>query len=170
MSVIEKLRQIVVEQWQPNGVEFRYMSMAQANEEVDKIDGDVIIVECPDLGTLTPMQGRVVDRPTFRIWFLTPMADADGNRYDEDALMQHCKTLAAHFIKEVNESGLFEQIPLKVAIPYVTEYCVFDRAETGIGIDLSLQELQGISVCGKYPEEEEIGTNSEGSGETLNEL
>ena len=149
-SVISKIKRVVTEQWQPQGVAFRYLSLNQANKEVDTIDTPLIMVECPDTGTLTPKRGRTIDRPTLRIWFLQPMVDADVERELNDIDVQYCKELAAHFIKQLNESRLFAYIPEDVPIPYVVEYCIFDRSETGIGIDLTLEELEGINICGDF--------------------
>ena len=159
-SVIEKLRHIVNDVWQPIGVEFHYLSLPQFNVEADNIPDAVIFVECPDTGALIPTSAMVKDKPTLRVWFLKPMRGGDVERIVNDVEVQWCKMLAAQFIKQVNESRLFEPIPLNVPIPYVVEYCVTDRCETGIGIDIALQEINGISICGEFP----IGSNIEDSG------
>lgn len=153
-SVITKIKQVVTQVWKPKGVAFRYLSLNQANAEVDKIDTPLIMVECPDTGTLTPKRGHTTDKPTLRIWFLRPMVDGDMERELNDIDVQECKVLAAHFVKQLNASHLFVYIPEDVPIPYVEEYCIFDRAETGIGIDLQIEELKGIDTCTDYPTEE----------------
>jgi len=163
MSVIEKLRHIVKNVWQPIGVDFYYLSLPQFNVEADNIPDAVIFVECPDTGALLPTGSMVKDRPTLRVWFLKPMRDGDVERLVNDTEVQWCKMLAAQFIKQVNASRLFEPIPDNVPIPYVVEYCVTDRCETGIGIDIALQEIKGISICGDFP----IGSNIDDSGKDV---
>lgn len=162
-SVIEKLRYIVSNVWQPIGVEFHYLSLPQFNVEADNIPDAVIFVECPDTGALVPTSAMVKDRPTLRVWFLKPMRSGDVERIVNDTEVQWCKMLAAQFIKRVNESRMFEPIPLNVPIPYVVEYCVTDRCETGIGIDIALQEIDGISICKEFPR----GSNIDDSGKEV---
>ncbi|MBQ5900450.1 MAG: hypothetical protein IIW86_01170 [Clostridia bacterium] len=145
-NVVKKIKHVVCDLWQPTDVTFRYYTPFQANKALDRISGKVIIVETPDFGTLEYKGGlQMVDKPTLRIWFLQPRVKLDNDAIENEDAIQEMKVLAAQFVKQINLSGLFE--PLKGELPYVPEQGIFDRGETGIGLDVSLKEIIGIKIC-----------------------
>ena len=146
VGIIAKIKQ-VVENMGIEGVKFFYLSMYQANVTLDRVDGKVIVVETPDFGQLVPKSLRVCDKVTFRVWFLQPRKHADNDAMANENEVNEMKILAAQFVKALRESGLFETKSLFEPMQYVYELSIFNRAETGIGLDMTLQELDGVKIC-----------------------
>lgn len=140
-TVEQKIRSIVEAM---DGVNYLFNNWTQANSEIDHVDGPTIIYILPPSGEFDINYASVKDYPETQIAFLAS-TDFDFDGAENDNIIEHMKRLCIRFIKEVNESDLFEQIDGR--LPYQVLYDHLDENVTGIVVSPRLKELQGISMC-----------------------
>lgn len=130
-----------------SGVEYRFMSWAQLNVEMDHVDRPTIVYILPPSGELTPTRSAALwkDAPQTLFAFLTP-TDFDFDGVLNDEKIEIMKNLAKQFIKALNESGEFEMIDGD-ALPYQVAYDVLDDNLTGIVLTTPLRERVGTPLC-----------------------
>lgn len=125
-------------------IEYLYCNWAQANVALDKVDKPTIVYVLPPSGTLNFSWSRVKDAPNAQIAFMTPTEfDFDGEENED--LIEQMKRLCIRFIQAVNNSGMFDQIEGNV--PYRVLYDHLDQNVTGIIIEPTLKEEDGIWIC-----------------------
>lgn len=127
-----------------SAVEYRFMNWAQANVELDHIDKPTVVYVLPPSGTLTFKWNEVKDSPNTQIAFVC-VTDFDFEGSKNDGIIEAMKRLAIRFVKALNESGLFEQIEGDVL--YQVLYDHLDQNVTGIVLNLTLEEVKGVSLC-----------------------
>lgn len=126
-------------------VAYQFMNWAQANVELDKVDKPSVIYILPPSGDLNFHWAQVKDRPDAQIAFVAP-TDFDFEGAANDDIIEQMKRLCIRFVKELNESGLFEKI--EGVLKYRVLYDYLDRNVTGIVIEPKLKEEEGILICG----------------------
>lgn len=144
-NVESKIRVI----WEDNFIsecDYLFLNWAQANVALDGIKRPTIVYVLPPSGNLYLEWHQTTDRPTTQIAFLCN-TEFDFDTLENDALMVAMKTLAARFIRAINESGYFEPIDYKTEIPYQCVYDYLDQNVTGVLITLELKEKEGLSAC-----------------------
>lgn len=142
-TVEGKIRSIVASMGED--VEYQFCNWAQANVALDHVDKPTIVYVLPPSGTLTFKHSQVKDKPNSQIAFVcTTDFDFDGT--ENDGIIEAMKRLAIRFIKAFNESGLFEMIEGDVL--YQVLYDHLDQNVTGVVLTLTLEEIQGVSICG----------------------
>lgn len=144
-NVESKIRYIVEEQWRPDA-DYRFLNWAQANVALDGIKRPTIVYILPPSGTLMHRWNQTTDRPQSQVAFLCNTR-FDFHARENDRLMVAMKRLAATFVRELNKSGMFEQIPDKTEIPYQAVYDMLDQNVTGVIITLDLREIDGEKFC-----------------------
>lgn len=127
-----------------SAVEYRFMNWAQANVELDHIDKPTVVYVLPPSGTLSFKWNEVKDSPNTQIAFVC-VTDFDFEGSKNDGIIEAMKRLAIRFVKALNESGLFEQIEGDVL--YQVLYDHLDQNVTGIVLNLTLEEVKGVSLC-----------------------
>lgn len=125
-------------------VEYMFANWAQANVSLDKVKRPTIIYVLPPSGTLDFSWKSVKDRPNSQIGFVCH-TKFDFNGQENDGIIEAMKRLCIRFVKAMNESGMFEQI--EGPVPYRVLYDHLDVNVTGIIIEPTLREIEGISVC-----------------------
>lgn len=125
-------------------VEYLYCNWAQANVSLDKVDKPTIIYVLPPSGDLDFTWNQVKDAPNAQIAFVCP-TDFDFDGEENEGVIERMKRLCIRFIKNLNESGMFEQIEGKVM--YRVLYDHLDQNVTGIIIEPQLKETEGIWIC-----------------------
>lgn len=138
------------------GVKYLFNNWAQANVNVDGVDSPTIIYVLPPSGQLYLHNDIIKDYPQSQIAFVAP-TEFDFEGEDNDNIIERMKRLCIRFIKEVNDSGLFEQID--GGVQYQVLYDHFDENMTGIVATLTLKETRGINLCNGFPmrKNEDIG-------------
>ena len=126
-------------------VAYQFMNWAQANVELDRVDKPSVIYILPPSGDLNFHWAQVKDRPDAQIAFVSP-TDFDFEGAANDDIIEQMKRLCIRFVKELNESGLFEKI--EGVLKYRVLYDYLDRNVTGIVIEPKLKEEEGILICG----------------------
>ena len=86
----------------------------------------------------------MLDRPNAQIAFIAP-TDFDFDAEENDCIVEEMKRLCIRFIKELNNSGYFEE--LEGDQDYQVLYDHLDVNVTGIVISPILKELQGVNLC-----------------------
>lgn len=140
-SVQKKVKRIV----ESMGLKYLFANWAQANVDFDEINKPTVVYILPPSGTLRKTWHDIRDYPYSQIAFLCA-ADFDFDGEENDDRVEAMKTLASRFIKEVDNSGMFE--PLGENIPYQTLYDTLDENLTGVVITIELREIQGLNICG----------------------
>lgn len=135
--------QTVGEDGKPD-IEYRYCNWAQANVALDRIDRPTIIYVLPPSGILNFGWNQVKDSPNAQIAFIIP-TDFDFDGEENEDLIEQMKRLSIRFIQALNESGMFDQIEGNV--PYRVLYDHLDQNVTGIIIEPTLKEEEGIWIC-----------------------
>lgn len=125
-------------------VEYQFMNWAQANVRLDKVSRPTIVYVLPPSGTLTFTWKDVKDSPNSQIAFLCH-TKFDFNGQENDGIIEEMKRLCIRFIRKFNESGLFEEFD--GPIMYRVLYDYLDANVTGIVIEPTLVEVDGISLC-----------------------
>ncbi len=128
------------------GKDIRYLfyNWAQANVELDKVAGPAIIYVLPASGSLDFTWREVLDRPDSQLAFVAP-TDFDFEGSKNDGIIEAMKRLCIRFIKALNDSGYFEEIDGEQR--YQVLYDHLDHNVTGIVIELSLKEVEGVNLC-----------------------
>ena len=121
-----------------------YCNWAQANVDLDKVDYPTILYVLPTSGTLDFSWNQVRDTPNSQIAFVCP-TDFDFDAEENEDIIERMKRLCIKFIRAVNDSGMFEQIEDR--IPYRVLYDHLDQNVTGIVIEPTLEEVEGVSIC-----------------------
>ncbi len=125
-------------------IEYQFMNWAQANVKLDKVRRPTIVYVLPPSGSLTFSWKDVKDSPNSQIAFLCH-TKFDFNGQENDGIIEAMKRLCIRFVRKFNESGMFEQI--EGSISYRVLYDYLDVNVTGIVIEPTLNEVDGISVC-----------------------
>lgn len=141
-TVEKKIRAIV--EGMGDSVNYMFMNWAQANSEIDHVDGPTIIYVLPPSGELNFSYSQVKDYPESQIAFVASTEfDFDGQ--ENDNIIEQMKRLCIRFVNSLNESGLFEQIVGK--LQYRVLYDYLDQNVTGIVITPPLIEEEGVFIC-----------------------
>ncbi len=150
-TVERKIRSIV--ERMGTDVSYLFMNWAQANEEIDHIDGPTIIYVLPPSGELNFGYSQVKDYPQSQIAFVASTEfDFDGE--DNDNIIEQMKRLCIRFIETLNNSGLFEIIDGRLSYQVLYDY--FDQNVTGIVITPPLIEEEGVFICNKEYRTEDV--------------
>lgn len=113
------------------------------DRKLSKVALPTIVCVMPVSGTLTFKNGRVKDKPNCYMVFLDKVQrDADGD--DNEEVYTRMKDVAISFIKELNNSGHFEQIDGEIPYDVISEG--MSDVLTGIGMPLSIKELVGVCI------------------------
>lgn len=126
------------------GVNYMFKNWAQANVEVDKVDGPAVIYILPPSGELDFHYSSVKDYPQSQIAFVAS-TEFDFEGEENDNIIEQMKRLCIRFVKALNESGLFE--PIDGRLRYRVLYDHFDQNVTGIVITPPLIEEEGVIIC-----------------------
>lgn len=126
------------------GISYGFYNWAQANVEIDKVAGPVIIYVLPASGSLNFTWREVLDRPNTQLAFVAP-ADFDFDGSKNDGIIEAMKRLCIRFIKALNDSGYFEEIEGEQH--YQVLYDHLDKNVTGIVIEPVLKEIAGVNLC-----------------------
>lgn len=156
-TVEKKIRTIV----ESMGADVTYMfkNWAQANDEIDHIDGPTIIYVLPPSGDLDFGYSQVKDYPQSQIAFVAS-TEFDFEGEENDNIIEQMKRLCICFIKKLNESGLFEMIEGRITYRVLYDY--FDQNVTGIVITPPLVEEEGVFICAdEYRTEDEVETDND---------
>lgn len=129
------------------GVDYLFMDWSQANVALDNIQKPTIVYVLPPSGTLTisALHGRVYDKPETTIAILSP-TDFDFDGGENDNVLEGMKRIAVQLIRAINDSDDFENISGDV--DYQVVYDHLDVNLTGIMLTLTLEETEGLSLCG----------------------
>lgn len=141
-TVEDKIRAIVNSM--NEDVEYQFVNWAQANVALDKVDKPTIVYVLPPSGTLSFSWKDVKDSPNSQIAFICN-TKFDFNGRENDGIIEAMKRLCIRFIRKFNESDLFE--PIDGLIQYRVLYDYLDVNVTGIVIEPTLNEIDGISLC-----------------------
>lgn len=125
-------------------VEYLFMNWAQANVAMDKITKPTIVYVLPASGSLGVSWGQVKDKPETFIAFVCS-TEFDFKGEENDNIIEAMKRLAIRFIVALNESGYFEKIENDV--PYSVLYDHLDDNVTGVVINPTLEEINGVLIC-----------------------
>lgn len=143
-TVEKKIRSIAE---QIEGLNYMYVSWAQANYGLDKVEGPTMIFVLPVNGELYYKWDEVRDYPDALILFACP-ADFDFDGEENDELIEMMKRYCCKFLKLYNDSELFEPLEGET-IPYANFYDMFDDNTTGVYIEPKIKELSGVFMCDK---------------------
>lgn len=145
------------------GVTYMFKNWAQANVEVDKVEGPTVIYILPPAGELDFHYSSVKDYPQSQIAFVAS-TEFDFEGEENDNIIEQMKRLCIRFVKALNESGLFE--PIEGRLSYRVLYDHFDQNVTGIVITPPLIEEEGVIICDdEFRSEDEIQDEEEQSEE-----
>lgn len=141
-SVERKIKSVV--EAMNGSINYLFANWAQANVAIGKVEGPTIIYVLPASGDLDVSWREIKDGPEAKIAFVDKTEfDFDGEENDE--IIERMKHLCYQFIKQLNESDLFEQIEGRVH--YQVIYNHLDENITGILITLTIKEIEGTSLC-----------------------
>jgi hypothetical protein len=98
----------------------------------------------PPSGDLDFDYSQVRDYPQSQIAFVAS-TEFDFEGEENDNIIEQMKRLCIRFVKNLNESGLFEQIEGRLS--YRVLYGYFDQNVTGIVITPPLIEEEGVIIC-----------------------
>lgn len=145
ITVESKVRSIV-DSLIAKGVRTKYLfaNWAQANVEFSKVKEPTIVYVLPASGDLDISWKEIKDSPETQIAFID-RTQFDFNSTENDEIIERMKHLCYKFIKELNESGLFEIVEGRVHYRVIYNY--LDENVTGILINLTLKEIEGTSIC-----------------------
>ena len=149
-TVEQKIRGIVESM---EGVNYMFKNWAQANVDLDHVEGPTVIYVLPPSGELDFHHSSVKDYPESQIAFVSSTEfDFEGD--ENDNIIERMKRLCIRFVRAVNESGLFE--PIEGRITYRVLYDHLDENVTGIVITPQLIEEEGVILCdNEYRREDE---------------
>lgn len=133
-------------------VEYQFMNWAQANVQLDKVSKPTIVYVLPPSGTLSFSWKDVKDSPNSQIAFVCN-TKFDFNGQENDGIIEAMKRLCIRFIRKLNESNLFE--PIDGSILYRVLYDYLDANVTGVVIEPTLIEVDGVSLCSEPFERKE---------------
>lgn len=143
LGTVEQKIKFIVESMNED-IEYIFSNWAQANVKLDKVKRPSIVYVLPPSGTLTFSWRDVKDRPNSMIAFVcNTKFDFDGR--ENDGIIEEMKRLCIRFVRKFNESGLFEM--LDGNIHYRVLYDFLDVNVTGIVIEPTLVEKEGVSLC-----------------------
>lgn len=131
-------------------VGYLYANWAQVNVDIDQmlmnLERPVVVYTLPASGTLdvSLTRGRAYDYPTTLMSFFTP-SDFDFDGVANNDSVENMKRLALKFINAVNESGEFEAIEGPIGYRVHVDY--LDANVTGVSIEITLKEREGIRMC-----------------------
>lgn len=145
ITVESKVRSIV-DSLIAKGVRTKYLfaNWAQANVEFSKVKEPTIVYVLPASGDLDISWKEIKDSPETQIAFID-RTQFDFNSTENDEIIERMKHLCYKFIKQLNESGLFEIVEGRVHYRVIYNY--LDENVTGILINLTLKEIEGTSIC-----------------------
>lgn len=125
-------------------VEYMFANWAQANVSLDKVRKPTIVYVLPPSGSIDITWKDVKDSPNSQIAFVcNTKFDFEGE--ENDGIIEAMKRLCIRFVLALNESGLFS--PITGNLQYQVLYDHLDVNVTGIVIEPTLIEEEGISIC-----------------------
>lgn len=145
ITVESKVRSIV-DSLIAGGTEIKYLfaNWAQTNVEFSKVKEPTIVYVLPASGDLDISWREIKDSPETQIAFID-RTKFDFNSTENDEIIERMKRLCYRFIKQLNESGLFELVEGK--IHYRVIYNYLDENVTGVVINITLKEIEGTLIC-----------------------
>lgn len=140
MTVEERIKKVV----ENMGISYVFDNWTTANVKLDNVTFPAMVNVLPASGRFVVGKARLSDAPNCMFAFLDK-TDFDFDGTENDAIIERCKVLAKKFIKEINESGSFEQI--EGDVPYSVVYDKLDVNVTGVLIEMQVKEAIGQPIC-----------------------
>jgi hypothetical protein len=142
MTTVEQKIKSVVDKME--GLTYVFDNWQTANLRLDKLPFPAVVNVLPVSGRFNMGKNQLRDYPNMLIAFLDK-TDFDFDGEDNDLIVEKCKNLAREFILRANESRLFEYI--EGDIYYSVVYDKLDVNVTGVVIELTPKEINGIGLC-----------------------
>ena len=142
MTTVEQKIKSVVDKME--GLTYVFDNWQTANLRLDKLPFPAVVNVLPVSGRFNMGKNQLRDYPNLLIAFLDK-TDFDFDGEDNDLIVEKCKNLAREFILRANESRLFEYI--EGDIYYSVVYDKLDVNVTGVVIELTPKEINGIGLC-----------------------
>ncbi|MCS2335466.1 hypothetical protein [Bacteroides sp. BFG-606] len=142
MTTVEQKIKSVVDKME--GLTYVFDNWQTANLRLDKLPFPAVVNVLPVSGRFNMGKNQLKDYPNMLIAFLDK-TDFDFDGEDNDLIVEKCKNLAREFILRANESRLFEYI--EGDIYYSVVYDKLDVNVTGVVIELTPKEINGIGLC-----------------------
>ncbi|UVX35849.1 MAG: hypothetical protein [Bacteriophage sp.] len=142
MTTVEQKIKSIVDKM--DGLTYVFDNWQTANLRLDKLPFPAVVNVLPVSGRFNMGKNQLKDYPNMLIAFLDK-TDFDFDGEDNDLIVEKCKNLAREFILRANESRLFEYI--EGDIYYSVVYDKLDVNVTGVVIELTPKEINGIGLC-----------------------
>lgn len=142
MTTVEQKIKSVVDKME--GLTYVFDNWQTANLRLDKLPFPAVVNVLPVSGRFNMGKNQLKDYPNMLIAFLDK-TDFDFDGENNDLIVEKCKNLAREFILRANESRLFEYI--EGDIYYSVVYDKLDVNVTGVVIELTPKEINGIGLC-----------------------
>lgn len=142
MTTVEQKIKSIVDKM--DGLTYAFDNWQTANLRLDKLPFPAVVNVLPVSGRFNMGKNQLKDYPNMLIAFLDK-TDFDFDGEDNDLIVEKCKNLAREFILRANESRLFEYI--EGDIYYSVVYDKLDVNVTGVVIELTPKEINGIGLC-----------------------
>lgn len=142
MTTVEQKIKSIVDKME--GLTYVFDNWQTANLRLDKLPFPAVVNVLPVSGRFNMGKNQLKDYPNMLIAFLDK-TDFDFDGEDNDLIVEKCKNLAREFILRANESRLFEYI--EGDIYYSVVYDKLDVNVTGVVIELTPKEINGIGLC-----------------------
>lgn len=126
-------------------VEYSYCTLKQFNARFENISSPTLIHVIPVNGNIY-FDGQFGQDEPDTIFAFADLTELDFVGEEHDQVVERMKRLAVDFIEALNKSGYFEPLPER--IEYKVPIETMDEAFTGIIINVSLKEVQGLFACG----------------------
>ena len=144
MSVIDKVRTVV--QQMTDSPEFIGGSWFKLNQEMEHVPLPCVMWVNPASGTFEAKAMQILNSPNCLIGFFAK-TDFIGDFEDDTEALETTTRMAFEFISRCNSSGLFDQIK---EARYSVSFDRFDVNASGIVLEVTLKEKQGMNICDYY--------------------
>lgn len=141
MSIESKIRDIAKEKF-PN-FSYVFEDWNGVAEQIDRVSLPAIVCVLPVGGHLLFNRGTVKDREDCMLAFVDKVT-RDANGEDNEKVYSAMKESAASFITAMNKSRYFE--PIDGSVKYTTILESASAYFTGVCVELTLKELQGVCL------------------------
>lgn len=126
------------------GETYLFDNWQNANVRMDNTPLPCVLNVLPVSGVFKVGNVQLKDKPNCLIAFMDK-AEFDFDGVQNDDVIEGCKARAKRFIIEVNKGDVFK--PIGDDVRYTVFYDKLDVNVTGIIIELSLEEVHGITMC-----------------------
>lgn len=140
MTIVEKIIQAVND---GGGVPCYYQSAEQLNRIADNMDYPCAYFFLLQQQGLNIDGGRIRERLQVAIFFVEP-TEFDFDSIENEQIIERCKERAFKFIKHLMNSADFKLVSNNGTQRVYDE---FDAILTGFAVNLTIEELVGLSVC-----------------------